>query len=93
MSEPKSIRQILRDAGVGTSGQKRKLLAREIDNALFALWLKAFEAQGKEYAACIMATVLAKDPTYAPELWLVNTLKRHRKAIEAAFRPNQANPY
>lgn len=93
VAEPKSIRQILRDAGVGTSGQKRKLLAKEIDNALFALWLRAIEAHGKEYAACIMATVLAKDPTYEPDLWLRLVIQRNRAAIEEAFRTNKASPY
>lgn len=88
-----SVRAILRAGGGTTSGQKRKLIAKQIDDALFSLWQAAHAAQGAEYAACVLTHVISKDPTYAPELWVVQTLKRHRRAIEAAFRPNQANPY
>lgn len=70
------------------SGQKRKLVAKAVDDALFSLWQAAFAKEGGEYAACILAHVIARDPTYEPEPWALYALRRHRTAVTEVLRAN-----
>lgn len=83
MSKPKSIKSILRDAGLKPGGSIREELSRQIDDALFSLW-SAMAEQDPEDAAVALFALLTRDPNYRRALWIDLVFKRHRAAIHRA---------
>lgn len=81
--KPKSVKAMLREAGIRPGGSVREELSREIDDSLFSLWSSMAE-QDAEGAAIALFALLCRDPNYRRSLWISQVMGRHKVAIMKA---------
>jgi len=92
MAEPRSVKSICRELGVGLGGQTRRAMGKWLDDSLFRMWELAVEQHGPEHAAALLFYVCQRDPSFKPPYWLMLAFKRHRAYIVQAFGDMRRDP-
>lgn len=85
-SQPKTVKAMLREAGVPLGGAIRASISKAIDDALFEVWEEACYFEGGETGAKILFAIVSYDPTFRPPLWLKLRLQAHKAAIQEAVQ-------
>lgn len=82
---PRSIKQVLRDAGSPLGGAIRADWAKDLDDALLAYWTSVVETHTIEDAVCILYNLVRKDPSFRTPYWLDCRFRAHRRGILETF--------
>jgi len=67
-------------------GHARAEMSTILDMALLNLFEAAVNKHGAPQAACIMWTLVSRDPKFKHPYWMELVFKRHRNAILQDFR-------
>ena len=89
---PMSIKGILRAEKLRLNGATRARTARQLEDALWMLWVGMCDEHGGEEAALSLWKVVSLDPSFKRPYWLDCRLRAHSRAILESVIPTPDRP-